>query len=159
MLRRSCIAVVVAFVLAPWTIAQIKYFPPDFPPAFYEKHLIALKEPSLLESSKVQKTQSYRFLWLRTFHHPIAIRADLNPDGTSSLTTKVASGTGGYSPGRLVQNSTVSLTREQTDWFLGQIEADDFWKLPSVQQDRGPDGAQWIIEGVRNGTGCGTYPV
>ena len=28
----------------------------------------------------------------------------------------------------------------------------NFWKLPSIQEDRGVDGAQWIIEGARNGT-------
>jgi hypothetical protein len=76
----------------------------------------------------------------------------LNPDGTSSLTTKVASGAAGYNPGRLVQKRTLLLTTEQTNRFLDQIDADNFWKLPSVQQDRGPDGARWIIEGVRNGT-------
>jgi hypothetical protein len=52
---RVSLILVVALLLATFTIAQIKYFPPDFPPAFYEKHLIALKEPSLWESSKVQK--------------------------------------------------------------------------------------------------------
>jgi hypothetical protein len=152
MLRWTSIPLLVALSLAPFTLAQIKYFPPSFEPAYYEKHLTALKEPSLREASKRQKTQSYRFLWLRSFHHPIAVRIDLNADGTSLLTTKMASGSGGYDPGKLIQDETLNLTLEQTNRFLGQIEATSFWKLPSSVQERGPDGAQWIIEGVRNGT-------
>jgi hypothetical protein len=131
--------------------AQIKYFPPEFPANWYAKHLIALKEPSLWESSKVEKTTSYRFLWLRTFHHPIVIRIDVNIDGTSLLTTKMTSGAGGYGPGRLIQNETRTLSREQTKWSLEQIEGHNFWKAPSVQNDRGVDGSQWIVEGVRDG--------
>jgi hypothetical protein len=51
-----------------------------------------------------------------------------------------------------MQNETRTLTSEQTDWFLGKIEAHHFWKLPSIHEDRGVDGAQWIVEGVRIGT-------
>ena len=64
----------------------------------------------------------------------------------------MTSGAGDYKPGKLIQNKTRTLTSEQTSWFLGKIEAHNFWKLPSIQEDRGVDGAQWIIEGVRNGT-------
>jgi hypothetical protein len=139
-------------LLASVTKAQVKYFPPDFHDNWYAPHLSALSEPSLWESSKTRKTQSYRFLWLRTFHHPISIRIDVNSDGTALLTTKMTSGAGGYKPGKLIQNETRTFTSEQTNWFLGKIEAHSFWKLPSTQEDRGVDGAQWIIEGVRNGT-------
>ena len=64
---------------------------------WYSKQPKALDEPSLWTLSKTQKEQSYRFLWLRTFHHPAAVRIDVN--GTSRLTTKIASGAGGYAPG------------------------------------------------------------
>jgi hypothetical protein len=126
--------------------AQVTYFPPDFPPNWYAKHLGALEEPSLWEASKTQQTQSYRFLWLRSFHNPVAIRIDANADGTSRLTVKVTRG------GKLIQDYAVTLTREDTDRFLRQIEVQNFWKLKSIENDRGVDGAQWIIEGVRNGT-------
>jgi hypothetical protein len=83
---------------------------------WYSKQPKALDEPSLWTLSKTQKEQSYRFLWLRTFHHPAAVRIDVN--GTSRLTTKIASGAGGYARAILVQNDTSALTKEQTDWFL-----------------------------------------
>jgi hypothetical protein len=148
---RSYFALVIVMLFASVARAQVKYFPPDFHVNWYEKHLSALKESSLWESSRTQKSQSYRFLWLRTFHHPIAIRIDVNSDGTSLLTTKMTSGKGGYEPGHLLQNETHALTSEQTNWFLGKIESLNFWKLPSIQGDVGPDGAQWIIEGVKDG--------
>jgi hypothetical protein len=140
--------------------AQLKYFPngvlsadrrtDEFMQKRYSEQLAALREPSLWESSKTQQTQSYRFLWLRTFHHPIAIRVDVNPDGTSQLTTKMTSGKGGYAPGKLIKNLTVTLSKEQTDWFIGKIELYRFWQLPSVQETGGNDGAQWVVEGIKD---------
>jgi hypothetical protein len=116
----------------------------------YSDQLIALKEPSLWERSKTQKEESYRFLWLRTFHEPIAIRVDINADGTARLTVKVASGAGGYDPGELTQNRTVTISVEETNRFLNQVQTHNFWSLPSVEQTPGgPDGANWIIEGVK----------
>ncbi len=120
---------------------------------WYSKQLKALDEPSLWSRSKTQKEQSYRLLWLRTFHCPVVIRIDVSADGTSRLTLKMTDGTGGYAPGHLVLNDTSTLTREQTGWFLGEIEENNFWKLAAIDQSRmGLDGAQWIIEAVKNGS-------
>jgi hypothetical protein len=79
----------IIILLASVAEAQVRYFPPDFPANWYTQHLTAFNESSLWESSQTQKTQSYRFLWLRTFHHPIVVRIDVNVDGTSLLTTKM----------------------------------------------------------------------
>jgi hypothetical protein len=144
-------ALVIVMLLASGTWAQVKYFPPDFPANRYAQHLSALNESSLWESSQTPKTQSYRFLWLQTFHHPIVVRIDANANGTSLLTAKMTSGAGGYKPGKLILNEMRTLTPEQTNRFLGKIEVHNFWKLPSIQEDRGVDGAQWIVEGTRNG--------
>jgi len=137
-------------------MAQVNYFPPDFPADWYAEylsdHLSGLEESSLWESSKTQRTQSYRFLWLRTWNNPIAIRIDVNVDGTSRLTTKMASGQAGFGSGRLTQNKKLPLTQQQTDWFLERIEVHNFWKLPLRDNTFCLDGAAWIIEGVRNGT-------
>jgi hypothetical protein len=142
----------ISLLFAMTVLAQVKYFPTGVLSAasgfdqslskWYSKQLTALQEPSLWEASKTRRTQSYRFLWLRTFHNPIAIRIDINADGTSFLTTKITSGAGGYAPGKLVKNETQSLTKERTDWFIAEIEQHDFWKLPSVKLTAGNDGAQ-----------------
>ncbi len=157
---RSFLILSILCLLGTATRAQVKYFPngslsanhqsDEFSAKWYGKQLAALQEPSLWERSKTQQTESYRFLWLRTFHHPIAVRIDVSENGTSRLTTKMTSGKGGYAPGNLVRHLTVTLSKEQTDWFLGKIEEYKFWHLPSVQETGGEDGAQWIVEGIKN---------
>jgi hypothetical protein len=66
------------------TNAQGQYFPKssldsrgrELKSQWYSSQLRALQEPSLLSLSKSPSAESYRFLWLRTFNHPIAIRLD-----------------------------------------------------------------------------------
>ncbi|HXQ97339.1 MAG TPA: hypothetical protein VN774_02765, partial [Candidatus Limnocylindrales bacterium] len=60
--------------------------------SWYSGQLKALKEPSLWELSQKSKQQVYRFLWLRTFDHPVAIRVEILPDGSSILTVRMADG-------------------------------------------------------------------
>ena len=154
--------------------SQTAYFPPgtldgteqasQFKEEWYSGQLRALKEPSLWELSKTQTTQTYRFLWLRSFHHPISVRLDIRQDGTGLLTTKVTSGQGGYKPGALVMNKTRALTKEQTSWALDRINEIGFWGLPTYEKPKegvgangektlqiDVDGAQWILEGVKDG--------
>ncbi len=148
-------------VAATLSFGQASFFPDrslgkDNPhPDWYSKHLNALHEPSLWESSKTQKAQTYRFLWLRTFHHPIAIRLDVKPAGNSLLTTKISSGQGGYEPGRLIRNSTQKLSKQQTAWFLARIEELQFWSLPTKEAEEpnviNLDGAEWVLEGTKDG--------
>jgi len=59
---------------------------------WYSGQLRALDEPSLLEEAKNPSLESYRFVWLRTFHHPVAVRLDIMADGSGKLTVKIASG-------------------------------------------------------------------
>jgi hypothetical protein len=154
----TCWLAIVGFPL----IAQQTYFPlnalgidswaDQFKAKWYSQELKVLEEPSLLEQSKTPSCESYRFLWLRSFHHPVVIRLDIRADGIGVLTTKVASGTGGFKPGHLVENTSRPLTREQTQAFLGRLERVSFWSLPShVDDQNGTDGSQWVIEGVREG--------
>ena len=168
------IAVLITLLAGAPTAAQMNYFPPgtldetaessQFKEQWYAKHLQTLKEPSLWESSKTQMTQSYRFLWLRTFHHPISVRLDVNKDGTGLLTTRITTGKGGYEAGHLIKNKSQKLTKERTGWFLDRIEELGFWNLPTYEKSHeeigpngqktveiGLDGAQWILEGTRDG--------
>jgi hypothetical protein len=121
----------------------------------YSRYLKALQEPSLWETSKRTKGLVYRFLWLRSFDHPIVVRLNVNGDGTGTLATKITSGAGGYEPGKLVENRTKKLSKQQTQWFLDRVEELKYWELPSREQ-KAPnvlnlDGAQWVVEGVRDG--------
>lgn len=124
----------------------------DFKAKWYSTQLRALAEPSLLALATNAKAESYRFLWLRTFHHPIAARVDMQSDGSWILITKVASGAGGYSPGTLTTNTSRQLTAQEAQSFRSKVENDGFWNAPNpVNDQEGTDGSQWIIEGVKAG--------
>jgi hypothetical protein len=133
------------------------FFPGDpkldsFVVKWYAGQLSALKEPSLFEAKQDSTIQSYRFLWLRTFHHPVAIRVRIYPDGTGTLFTKVAGGAGGYKPGNLILNKAVSLTEERVRNVLERIQRLKYWMLPLRDANaRGLDGAQWVMEGIDHG--------
>ena len=120
---------------------------------WYSKHLKALDEPSLFQKSKGSSAESYRFVWLRTFHHPIIVRVDIQTDGGATLTTKVSDGAGGYEPGKLVENTSRPLTQRQTEQFVATIQRLQFWELHTHENPEtvGCDGAQWIIEGMKDG--------
>lgn len=151
----------VAFAIAAFSIqGQAQFFPKssldlrgdDFKAKWYSTQLRALGEPSLLAIASNTKAESYRFLWLRTFHHPIAVRVDLQADGSWILITKVASGAGGYRPGTLTTNTSRQLTSQEVQSFRSKVENDGFWDAPNPVNDQaGTDGSQWIIEGVKAG--------
>src|SRR5258705_10135619 len=121
---------------------------------WYAKHLRAMHEPSLWRLSKDTATQSYRFLWLRTFHHPVSARLKVARDGSAQLVVKVLSGQGGYEPGHLVHNRTTKVLKEDVDHFLAFLQKADFWNAPTEERVDNIvrlDGAQWIIEAVKEG--------
>ena len=77
----------------------------------------------------------------------------MKPDGTGTLTTKMATGAGGYCPGILEEEESLPLSRAEIAPFLAQVDKLGFWSAPTHQQNEelGCDGSQWIIEGVKRG--------
>lgn len=157
-MRRTWILAIALAVCVTHCPAQ--YFPKssldlrgdDFKVRWYSSQLHALKEPSLFRLSRNPTSESYRFLWLRSFNHPIAIRAVIKGDGTGVLITKVANGSGGFRPGVLIENTSRVLNREETQAFLLRVNRVDFWEAPNpVDDQRGTDGSQWVMEGVKRG--------
>lgn len=52
----------------------------------------------------------------------------------------------------MIRNKTRELATQETRRFLDKIQEVGFWGLPSSHEpDIGLDGAQWIIEGVKDG--------
>jgi hypothetical protein len=115
---------------------------------WYGKHLKAMGERSLLDDSG-NDTEIYRFLWLRTFHHPVFVRVERNKN-KAGLFTKELDGAGGYAPGKVLREYEHRLTKQEFCEFLNLLEKADYWSLPSTEDDGGVDGAQWILEGVKN---------
>jgi hypothetical protein len=122
----------------------------DFCDQWYSKHLRAMGAESLLASSADKQTRAYRFLWLRTFHHPISILLRIRPDGSGQLDSVELNGHGGFDPGTIMTTQIVEVSKDQVNQFEGFIGAADFWASPTPNQNlTGRDGAQWILEGVK----------
>jgi hypothetical protein len=159
-----------ALLLAIEVLPAQQYFPPhilgedpretEFTERRYSGNLDALQEPSLWELSRQDPSaEVYRFLWLRSLHHPIAVRLVLNKNGSGWMNSRMTSGQGGYEPGRITRFKVFPLGKTQTQAFLTECDRTNFWNLASVPNTKvagpetiaGLDGAQWIVEGVRNG--------
>jgi hypothetical protein len=116
---------------------------------WYGKHLRAMEEKSLLDISD-KNVEVYRFLWLRSFHHPVFVRVERKGDSIN-LFSKELDGAGGYEPGKILQINNRSLSEDKWCEFINLIEKAEFWKLPTYQtEEMGNDGAQWILEGVKD---------
>jgi hypothetical protein len=114
---------------------------------WYSKMLFALKEPILKDYRG--KKEIYRFTWLRTFHHPVSIII-IKENDKISITTKVSDGAGGYEPGMIFYNKTDKLSVKDYEILQNKINTSEFWKMKTELEIIGNDGAQWIIEGVKN---------
>jgi coenzyme F420-reducing hydrogenase delta subunit len=116
------------------------------------KYLLALQEPSLYELKGNPKAVIFRFLCLRTFNQPFAIRIEAQTNGTGVVCFKATDGTGAYKPGNLVTEKTVKLNKKQMQTCMTKLERADFWSLATKEANLdGCDGAQWVLEGVKNG--------
>ena len=117
---------------------------------WYGKFLKAAGEQSLITDHD-ENLEIYRFLWLRSFHHPVMIRV-VRDGYFFNLVSVELSGAGGYEPGR--KWATAKMTISQDDWcaFISLLEKASFWSMESTRTDEiGNDGAQWILEGMRKG--------
>ncbi len=114
---------------------------------WYSNHLRAMSEPALSCGSGGNQ-DVYRFTWLRTFHHPIAVRVT-HSDGGTVLEAVELGGAGGYEPGKVIRQIRKPLSPREWEALADRIEKAEFWQQPShdAAGDSGRDGAQWIVEG------------
>ena len=120
-----------------------------FQRAWYSSQLRAMGEPTL-SCGASEQGEIYRFLWLRTFHRPIAVRVTL-AHGTGSLVAIELDGAGGYEPGRVLHRTERPLAPGEATLMSARLHDIGFWAMaPSLPPgDIGLDGAQWIVEGRR----------
>jgi hypothetical protein len=114
---------------------------------WYSKHLKAMDESSL--NSMAESDEAYRFLWLRTFHHPIAIRVWRKGE-ERNMVFKELDGAGGYEPGKLIANQTRRLTADEWDKLINLLQQASYWQLQTESKDIGLDGARWVLEGKKD---------
>jgi hypothetical protein len=114
----------------------------------YGEFLRPMGERSLFEPTR-GNTEIYRFLWLRSFHHPISVRLERS-DYSFKLVSVELSGKGGYEPGRKLRTDNIIVSEDEWCKFMSLLEAASFWSQPtSDPRQSGRDGAQWVLEGVR----------
>jgi hypothetical protein len=112
-----------------------------------------MAEPSF-QSLVAANVESYRFLWLRSFHPGISVRIWKCSLGYC-LTAKQLDSVDRYVDGKFVPsaklavNNSRPLSADDWDRFLSLLDRSYFWSLPTV--DGGPmanDGAEWLLEGA-----------
>lgn len=135
-----------------------QYFPPGVltGEAQYSSVLKVMHEPSLWElSQKDPDSEVYRFLYLRSSQHPIAIRIVIHSGGSGRIYSRMTAGKGSHDHGSIRRYSSSGLRKSLTKEWLSAIDTAHFWDqpvtLPGAKDSIQVDGAQWIFEGVRAG--------
>lgn len=122
---------------------------------WYSKHLRVMKEPSLSCAAQDDGAEVYRFVWLRTFQHPVVVRITRQA-GVVSLDATELDGAGGYDPGSILRREKRGLSLKDWSRLEAAVAYAKIWEEPtSAPWEMGLDGAQWIVE-ARRGT---TYHV
>jgi hypothetical protein len=129
---------------------------------WYGGHLKAMKEPSIYQLRSDKKVERFRFLWLHTFHKPVAIRIEKKEAEVKMRVVRL-SGQGGYDPGHIDYDKTIAVTSDQWDRFSKLLVKTSFWGMPREEKltSVGPDGteivevrcdgSQWVLEGLKKG--------
>jgi hypothetical protein len=95
--------------------------------------------------------ESYRLIWIPSFHNPTVIHIWRSED-SYFITTKQLNRKHNLEVGDLMFQQTRSLTKEQWQSFVNLINQSCFWNAPSIVEEATPeDGASWTLEGLRNG--------
>ena len=122
------------------------------PVRLYTNLLAAMGEPEHLAlSERNPDGTAYRLLWSPTFHHPVCVRIERTGDGTR-LRVKVLDGQGGYEPGQIAIDRSLTVSAEQWNRLERLVEAGSRKRPPpKLTDDVVMDGDRLIIEGVRGG--------
>ena len=122
----------------------------EFKVKWYSQHLVSMDEPSLWIITENSDKEIYRLLWLRTFDSPVVIRLEIDRNSVK-LFVKRTNGLGGYNAGSLINDLKYEISRDSLNDFYDLLRNSKYWKLPTNKLVLGTDGAQWIIEGIKNG--------
>ena len=123
----------------------------DVWPGRYDLYSIPLKAMNELPlASLEEEDESYRFLWLRSFHRPVMVHIWRTGDRYFTVVKRL-NGRGGSAPGTFDLYWARSLSVNDWDAFLMHLERSVYWQMPATNNVLAQDGAQWIMEGYRDG--------
>jgi enterochelin esterase family protein len=120
------------------------------PQLFAPRHLVTLGEPPLSSGEKPSDF-AYRFVWIRTFHHPISVR--IQKTGSSAILRAVElDGAGGYAWGKIANEVNRELSPAELKAVVAKLNRTRFWRMAEEDPSQGGlDGATWILEGSQEG--------
>lgn len=109
--------------------------------------LLELLDEESFDITKALQCESYRFIWTRSFHPLICIRA-IEELGNITLVTKVLSWVADLPV--ITQNTIQELSSEDWTRLKIQIEESEIWSY-SQKKEGGMDGSTWRLECMRYG--------
>ena len=112
---------------------------------WFSEQLRAMGEPSL---SCGTAGRVYRFTWLRSFDHPVAVRVT-DSGSRGRLDAIELDGAGGYAPGKPLRRKSFVLGKKSMAKLRATMAA--AWELSATEPSSGRDGAEWIIEVAEDG--------
>ncbi len=121
----------------------------DFWPGRYDLYSIPLKAMHELPlPALVDEDESYRFLWLRSFHRPVMVHVWRTGDRYFTVMKRLKGRS--YAPGTFDLYWARSLSENDWDAFMMHLEHAAYWQMPATTDVLAQDGAQWILEGYRD---------
>jgi hypothetical protein len=132
----------------------LSYFPPQtftspaakFQLRWYSADMYALGESPLWPPSTEHET-IYRLTYIPAFSGPSVVTLRVSPGGEGRVAIKTIDEDREFT--KLDDSSTVS--GDQLARFSGLLDQAHFWETPTELPRRGFDGAEWIMEGVKDG--------
>jgi hypothetical protein len=130
------------------------YFPPqtftgraaDFEVHWYSSDMYALGETPLWPPSPNGST-TYRFTYLPAFTGPSFVTLTVQQDGRGHITMKT--GDGERKTTHL--DESAQIPSDGVEKFLTRLDQSHFWTMSTELPRTGLDGADWILEGVKDG--------
>lgn len=131
----------------------------EFEADWFGGELRKLQEPSLYRLATdggPDRSSHIRFLWIRSFHDPVAIRIERSPDGKAFLTARQRDADLGpqeYGKSRTLARALTETEIRQLDTVLSRTRV--LHERPKICEG-GVDGARWIFEAT-DGRGSYTF--
>jgi hypothetical protein len=115
----------------------------DLEAGWFSAHLAAAGQSSLANDSQAD---TVRFLWLRSFAHPVVVRIDDVSSDNASLTVIELSGAGGYAPGKISRRASRRLSNKESGDFRDLLTRSGLFAPRPQDCSLGLDGAEWVFE-------------
>lgn len=120
----------------------------SFRTQWYSRELAAMGEQRL-SAFRVRPLEGYRFTWLRSFDPPVSVRLYATISDTVAVVTQT-SGSAMFEPPRLVRRDSIHVGTAEWESVRAAFDRAAFWSSRAEPAPvGGVDGAQWMIEGLR----------